>query len=116
MYKEQAAWHALMQHLATITVDYLNAQIAAGAQAVQLFDSWIGCLGQDDYREFILPHMQRLIGQITPGIPVVHFGTGNSHLLSLMKEAGGNVIGLDWRVNLVSACSRQPRSNGSVVQ
>src|SRR5919206_4984645 len=79
---------------------YLNAQIAAGAQAVQLFDSWVGCLGPDDYREFVLPHTQSVIAGVTPGVPVIHFGTGTAALLELMHEAGGNVIGLDWRVRL----------------
>ena len=79
---------------------YLNAQIAAGAQAVQLFDSWVGCLSADDYREFVLPHTQNVIRGVTPGVPVIHFGTGTAALLELMREAGGDVIGLDWRVRL----------------
>jgi uroporphyrinogen decarboxylase len=81
-------------------VKYLNAQIAAGAQAVQLFDSWVGSLSPDDYREFVLPHTQHVIKNVTPGAPVIHFGTGTAALLELMREAGGDVIGLDWRVRL----------------
>ncbi|HVO22897.1 MAG TPA: uroporphyrinogen decarboxylase [Candidatus Margulisiibacteriota bacterium] len=100
MYREPAAWHALMHRLATAVTGYLNAQIAAGAQAVQLFDSWVGCLAPDDYRSFVLPHMRTLIADITPGVPVIHFGTGTSGLLELMRAAGGDVIGLDWRIDL----------------
>jgi uroporphyrinogen decarboxylase len=70
---------------------------------VQLFDSWVGCLGTDDYRRFVLPHMRSLIGDITPGVPVINFGTGNPALLPLMSEAGGDVIGVDWRIELADA-------------
>src|SRR5439155_1332285 len=79
---------------------YLNGQIAAGAAVVQLFDSWVGALSPDDYREFVLPHTRAVISALTPGTPVIHFGTGTAGLLSLMREAGGDVIGLDWRVDL----------------
>ncbi|HET9714319.1 MAG TPA: uroporphyrinogen decarboxylase family protein, partial [Pyrinomonadaceae bacterium] len=79
---------------------YLNAQIEAGAQAVQLFDSWVGCLSPDDYREFVLPHTREVISNVTAGVPVIHFGTGTASLLESMREAGGDVIGLDWRVRL----------------
>jgi uroporphyrinogen decarboxylase len=85
---------------------YLNAQIAAGAQAVQLFDSWVGCLSPDDYREYVLPHTQSVISNITRGTPVIHFGTGTAALLESMREAGGDVIGLDWRVRLDEAWQR----------
>ncbi len=67
---------------------------------MQLFDSWVGCLAPEDYRRFVLPHMQRLIAGITPGVPVIHFGTGTAGLLELMRQAGGDVIGIDWRVDL----------------
>jgi uroporphyrinogen decarboxylase len=100
MYREPEAWHALLRRLTTAVVGYLNAQIAAGADAVQLFDSWVGCLAPDDYRQFVLPHMRTLIGGITPGVPVIHFGTGTCGLLELMREGGGDVIGLDWRIDL----------------
>jgi uroporphyrinogen decarboxylase len=89
-----------------VTTDYLNEQIAAGAQAVQLFDSWIGCLSPDDYRTFILPHMQTLIQGISPGAPVIHFGTNTGGLLELLAEAGGDVIGVDWRIDLDVAWPR----------
>jgi len=100
MYDDAGAWHAMMALISRALVKYLNAQIAAGAQAVQLFDSWVGCLSPDDYREFVLPHTQSVIRGVTPGVPVIHFGTGTSTLLELMREAGGDVIGLDWRVRL----------------
>jgi uroporphyrinogen decarboxylase len=100
MYDDAGAWHAMMSLIARALAKYLNAQIEAGAQAVQLFDSWVGCLSPDDYREFVLPHTREVIGNVTPGTPVIHFGTGTAALLELMREAGGNVIGLDWRVRL----------------
>ena len=100
MYDDAGAWHEMMSLISRALVKYLNAQIAAGAQAVQLFDSWVGCLSPDDYREFVLPHTQSVIRGVTPGVPVIHFGTGTAALLELMREAGGDVIGLDWRVRL----------------
>ncbi|HZJ71692.1 MAG TPA: uroporphyrinogen decarboxylase, partial [Planctomycetota bacterium] len=106
MRAEPAAWHALMARLADITARYLNGQIAAGAQAVQLFDSWVGTLSPADYREFVLPHSRAALGAVTPGTPVIHFGVGTATLLELMREAGGDVIGLDWRVDLGAAWSR----------
>ncbi|MCI0561166.1 MAG: uroporphyrinogen decarboxylase, partial [Nitrososphaera sp.] len=106
IYQDSGAWHALMERLVDATASYLNAQIVAGADAVQLFDSWVGCLSPDDYREFVVPHMSKLIGSLKPGVPVIHFGTDTSSLLELMKEAGGDVIGLDWRVDLREAWAR----------
>lgn len=100
MYDDPGAWHAMMGLISRALVKYLNAQIAAGAQAVQLFDSWVGCLSPDDYREFVLPHTKSVIRGVTPGVPVIHFGTGTATLLELMREAGGDVIGMDWRVRL----------------
>jgi uroporphyrinogen decarboxylase len=100
MYNDPGAWHAMMSLVSRGLVKYLNEQIKAGAQAVQLFDSWVGCLSPDDYREFVLPHSRSVIQNITAGVPVIHFGTGTGTLLELMREAGGNVIGLDWRVRL----------------
>jgi len=100
MYEAPAAWHRLMDVLADATATYLNGQIDAGAQAVQLFDSWVGTLGPDDYREHVLPHTRSVIRALRPGVPVIHFGTGTATLLPLMREAGGDVIGLDWRVPL----------------
>lgn len=100
MYREPDAWHELMSMLSHKVSDHLNEQIAAGAQVVQLFDSWVGCLSPEDYREFVLPHTRRAIEQITPGIPVIHFGTDTASLLEMIRDAGGDVIGLDWRVDL----------------
>ncbi len=103
MYGDSGAWHALMSLISRGLVRYLNAQIAAGAQAVQLFDSWVGCLSPDDYREYVMPHTQSVISNVTAGIPAIHFGTGTATLLKLMRDAGGDVIGLDWRVQLDEA-------------
>jgi uroporphyrinogen decarboxylase len=100
MYDDAGAWHAMMARISSALAKYLNAQIEAGAQAVQLFDSWVGCLSPDDYSEFVLPHTRSVIQNVAPGVPVIHFGTGTATLLELMREAGGDVIGLDWRVRL----------------
>jgi uroporphyrinogen decarboxylase len=100
MYNDPGAWHSLMSLITRGLGKYLNAQIEAGAQAVQLFDSWVGCLSPDDYREYVLPHTRAVIESVKPGVPVIHFGTGTASLLELISEAGGHVIGLDWRVRL----------------
>ncbi|MFN2493885.1 MAG: uroporphyrinogen decarboxylase [Pyrinomonadaceae bacterium] len=100
MYNDGGAWHAMMMLICRGLIKYLNAQIDAGAQAVQLFDSWIGTLSPDDYRRYVLPYTRTVIQEIKPGTPVIHFGTGTAALLELMGEAGGDVIGLDWRVPL----------------
>ncbi len=106
MHTDPGTWEALMERLVRVTISYLNGQIAAGAQAVQLFDSWIGCLSPDDYRRCVLPYTHRVIAALSPGVPVIHFGTGTGGLLELMREAGGDVIGLDWRVDLAQAWRR----------
>jgi uroporphyrinogen decarboxylase len=106
MYTDSGAWHALMSRIARALSLYLNAQIEAGAQAVQLFDSWVGALSPDDYREYVLPHTRAVIRNVRAGVPVIHFGTGTAALLELMKEAGGDVLGLDWRVRLDEAWAR----------
>jgi uroporphyrinogen decarboxylase len=106
MYEDGGAWHAMMSLVSRALIRYLNAQVAAGAQAVQLFDSWVGCLSPADYRQFVLPHTRSVIESLTPGTPVIHFGTGTAALLELMREAGGDVIGLDWRVDLGEAWER----------
>jgi uroporphyrinogen decarboxylase len=100
MYRDAGAWDALMARLVDATALYLNAQADAGAQVLQLFDSWVGVLGPDDYRRFVQPHMRRLFGALRPGVPTIHFGTDTSTLLELQRDAGGDVIGLDWRVEL----------------
>lgn len=106
MYTQPEAWHALMALLSRNLTRYLNSQIAAGAQAVQLFDSWVGNLSPADYRTFVLPHSQAVMAHLTPGVPVIHFGTGTAALLELMREAGGHVIGVDFRVELQHAWQR----------
>jgi uroporphyrinogen decarboxylase len=99
-YSEPAAWKNLMERLARAVAEYLNGQIAAGAQAVQLFDSWAGCLSPTDYETFVLPYTRAAIQAITPGVPVINFSTGTSGALKHIRAAGGDVIGLDWRLNL----------------
>ena len=108
MYRDSGAWTVLMSRLSRAITRYLNAQIAAGAHAVQLFDSWVGCLGPDDYRRFVLPHLKSVIEGLVPGVPVINFGTGNPALLPLQAEATGDaakggVIGVDWRIRLDDA-------------
>ncbi len=103
MYRDPGAWDELMSRLVRGITKYLNAQISAGVQAVQIFDSWVGCLSPEDYRQFVLPHSQTLIAGITADVPVIHFGTGNPALLPLLAEAGGQVVGVDWRVQLDDA-------------
>jgi uroporphyrinogen decarboxylase len=103
MLTDPPAWHALMQRLSGSLIRYINAQIDAGCQAVQLFDSWAGCLSPDDYREFVLPHTKAIIDGLRPGVPVINFLTGNPALLPLLREAGGQVIGIDWRIGLKEA-------------
>lgn len=100
MYCDTGAWNELLALLTRAIVKYLNAQIAAGADCVQIFDSWVGCLSPHDYRTYVLPHMKALFAGLTPGVTVIHFGTGNPALLPLQREAGGDVIGLDWRIEL----------------
>jgi uroporphyrinogen decarboxylase len=106
MYTQPETWHRLMEMLARVTADYLQMQIAAGADLVQIFDSWVGSLGPDDYRRFVLPHTASVIAAIPANVPVIHFGTVTGNLLELMREAGGDVIGLDWRVDLADAWAR----------
>jgi uroporphyrinogen decarboxylase len=103
MYRDEPAWHALMGRLARAVTRYLNAQIEAGAQAVQLFDSWVGCLGPEDYRRYVLPHTKAVIDGIATGVPLINFSTGNPALVPLVAEAGGAVIGVDWRIRLDDA-------------
>ena len=106
MFGDPGAWRALMDRLVRTVAAYLNAQIAAGAQAVQLFDSWVGCLAPADYRTHVLPHVRALIAALTPGTPVIHFGTDTAGLLEAMRAAGGDVIGVDWRIDLDAAWAR----------
>lgn len=103
MYRDEGAWRALMERFVRAITLYLNAQIRAGAQCVQLFDSWVGCLGPDDYRRFVLPYVKSIIAGITSGVPVINFATGNPALLPLLADGGSAVVGLDWRVRLDEA-------------
>src|SRR5690606_29301409 len=107
MYAAPEAWHELMRKLSEVVRRYLRAQVEAGAQAVQLFDSWVGALGPDDYREYVMPHVAHILRDVeTLGVPVIHFGTGTGSLLELQREAGGTVIGVDWRTPLDLAWKR----------
>jgi len=98
MYASPDVWHALCEKLAATSEAYLRATVEAGADAVQLFDSWVGALSRDDYEEFVAPYSKRILEAVD--VPTIHFGTGTSHLLETMTETGGDVIGLDWRVPL----------------
>ena len=100
MYTDPVAWKVLMSKLVDSIALYLNSQIAAGAQCVQLFDSWAGCLSPNEYRTRILPHMHQLLDSIVPGVPVINFATGNPMLTSLLRGDSRTVVGLDWRVPL----------------
>jgi uroporphyrinogen decarboxylase len=104
MYTEPRAWHRLCERFAATISDYLSAQVEAGAQALQVFDSWAGALGRTDYREFALPHSSQLFSALRrTGVPVIHFGVGTTAILPDITEAGGDVIGLDWRLPLDEA-------------
>ena len=106
MYQDPVAWDRLMEKLSEVLIRYLNAQIRAGAQAIQLFDSWVGCLSPTDYEKYVLPHSKRVMDGVDRGVPLIHFATTSSTLLEGMKRAGGDVIGVDWRVDLGEAWSR----------
>ncbi len=105
MFGDAGLWNVLMTKLTDALIDYLNAQVDAGAQVLQVFDSWVGCIGPGDYQKYVKPHMSHLFSALRPDIPVIHFATGNPALYPAMKEAGGDVIGLDWRVDLGSQWS-----------
>jgi uroporphyrinogen decarboxylase len=104
MYQQPEAWDRLMRHVREMTRDYLAAQIEAGAQAVQMFDSWVGCLSPEDYRRYVLPHSAWVLeGLAGYDVPRIHFGTNTATLLETMKEAGGEVLGVDWRLPMSRA-------------
>jgi uroporphyrinogen decarboxylase len=101
MYNSPQAWHALMRKLVSVTTAYAAEQVRAGADVIQIFDSWVGCLGVEDYRRYALPYVTSMVKDLQKaGAPVIYFGTGSSALLPVMKEAGADVIGLDWRIPL----------------
>ncbi|HLH47401.1 MAG TPA: uroporphyrinogen decarboxylase, partial [Acidimicrobiales bacterium] len=107
MYEDPAAWHDLLDRLAEIAVASLRAQVAAGAGAVQLFDSWVGALDAEDYRAHVLPWSRRIFAELAAlGVARIHFGVGTGELLGLMAEAGPDVVGVDWRVPLDAARRR----------
>ena len=106
MYGHPDAWHLLCQKLADVVADYLGAQIDAGIDAVQVFDSWVGNLSADDYREFALPHTRRIFDAVRGRVPSIHFGTGTAAILEELRDAGGDVIGIDWRIPLDVAWDR----------
>jgi uroporphyrinogen decarboxylase len=107
MYSEPEAWNALMTKLAEVLRRYLRAQIAAGADVVQLFDSWVGQLSPEDYRDYVQPHVAHILQDVKQtGVPIIHFGTGTSTLLEMQRDAGGTVIGVDWRTPLGEAWAR----------
>jgi uroporphyrinogen decarboxylase len=104
MLGEPAAWHKLMEKLSRVVGEYLLAQARAGAQALQLFDSWVGQLSPGDYREYVLPYSQAALAIAREaGVPIIHFGTDTAGMLRLIQEAGGDVIGVDWRIDLAAA-------------
>jgi uroporphyrinogen decarboxylase len=107
MYRDHETWDLLLDKLATAMIRYLRAQIQAGVDAVQLFDSWIGCLNSQDYEQYVLPHSRRIIRELeSTAVPKIHFGTGTSDLLESMKQAGGDVFGVDWRIPIDVAWQR----------
>ncbi len=103
MYTDPGAWHALMETLTSSLIRYLNAQIAAGCQAVQVFDSWAGALSPADYREYVLPHTKAVIDGVQDDVPVINFLTGNPSLIPSQIEAGGQIMGVDWRIDMADA-------------
>ena len=107
MYGDPGLWHALLTRLADITAAFLRVQVSAGVSAVQLFDSWAGAVGPDDYRAAVLPHSKRIFEALSePGVPRIHFGVGTGELLRQLGEAGADVVGVDWRVGLDEAARR----------
>ncbi len=113
MHGDPDTWHALLDRLADLTLTFLRAQITAGVDAVQLFDSWAGALSERDYRRFVLPHSAKVLGGLADaGVPRIHFGVGTGELLGAMRAAGADVVGVDWRVPLTGRSS-SPRCAAS---
>jgi uroporphyrinogen decarboxylase len=107
MYGDEPTWHALMSRLADLSLAYLRVQVAAGARAVQLFDSWVGALPAADYARYVMPHSRRVLeGLAGLGVPRIHFGVNTGELLGLMHEAGADVVGVDYRLPLDEAAKR----------
>lgn len=101
LYRQPQAWHALMEKISDMTKSYLQEQVRAGASAVQMFDSWVGVLGPEDYRQFVLPYSKKVLSGLT--VPAIHFSTGTTSFLDAICEAGGDVISVDWRIHLKRA-------------
>lgn len=111
MYNSPADWDTLMQKLVVVTVAYSAEQVKAGADAIQIFDSWVGCLSVEDYRRYVLPHVTGMVKQLQQsGVPIIYFGTDSATLLAAMNETGADVIGLDWRIPLDEGWSRIGRA------
>ncbi len=107
MYRDPKTWHALLDKLARAMASYLQAQVKAGVEVIQLFDSWVGCLSPQDYHQYVLPYSQRIFKDLEgTGVPRIHFGTGTANLLEEMKQAGGDVFGVDWRIPIDLAWER----------
>ncbi|MBI4480563.1 MAG: uroporphyrinogen decarboxylase [Acidobacteria bacterium] len=107
MYQHPELWRELLQKLVKVLSEFLRSQVVAGAKAVQIFDSWVGCLCPEDYRTYVLPYSRELLANAaSTGVPVIHFGTSTATLLELMCQAGGSVIGVDWRIELTDAWQR----------
>ena len=104
MYSQPRAWHQLCGAFATVMIDFLKAQVEAGVQALQIFDSWAGALGRLDYREFAMPHSARIFEELRGvGVPIIHFGVGTTAILRDLAETGGDIVGVDWRLPLDDA-------------
>jgi uroporphyrinogen decarboxylase len=106
MYQDPSCWHILMEKLSAAVISYLKAQVRAGAAVVQLFDSWAGILSPLDYEEFVLPHSQRIFHELSSQVPAIHFATGAAGIIEQLKAAGGDIIGIDWRIDLGEAWQR----------
>ena len=107
MLAEPSTWHALMETLTDVTIDFLRVQLDAGVDAIQLFDSWAGTLSLADYRTYVLSHSTRVFTALADfGVPMTHFGVGTAELLGAMSEAGATVVGVDWRTSLADATGR----------
>jgi uroporphyrinogen decarboxylase len=104
MYESTDVWNLLMDKVCTMLVDYLKMQVNAGAQALQIFDSWVGCLSPHDYQRYILPHLKRVFDSLKDfKVPIINFSTGTSTMLDLVKQAGGDVVSFDWRIEIDEA-------------
>jgi uroporphyrinogen decarboxylase len=112
MYGDPAAWHRFADKLATVVGTYLSAQIDAGADVVQVFDSWVGALNEADYREFALPHTRKIFAAVAGRVPTIHFGVSSGSILHVMREAGGDIVGADWRIPLDEAWQRIGHDRG----